>query len=84
MSADERAAISAALRRIWLPESWWDAKLEQMWYRTEPAPYACSLCYFRPMDRGTDHKARHEAWARELAALERMYTLPFTHNRRTR
>jgi hypothetical protein len=34
------------------------------------------------MDRGDDHKAKHEHWARELATLERMYTLPY--NRRPR
>ena len=32
--------------------------------------------YFRPLDQGADHKVRHEAWARELATLERMYTIP--------
>jgi hypothetical protein len=76
MSDDDRAAVEAGLRRLRLPESYWDAKLEQMWHLTEPAQYACSLCYFRPMDRGADHKARHEAWARELALLERMYVTP--------
>jgi hypothetical protein len=34
------------------------------------------------MDRGADHKAKHERWARELALVERMYIMPFTHNRR--
>jgi len=81
MNPDEQAAVEAGMLRIHLPESWWDAKLEQMWHLDEPVK--CALCYFRPMDRGADHRARHEAWARELATLERMYSLSFTH-RRTR
>ena len=81
MTDDDREAIEAGLRRIRLPESYWEAKLEQMWHLHEPVKYA--LCYFRPMDRGLDHKAKREHWARELASLERMYVLPFTHNRRT-
>ena len=82
MTDDDRAAIEAGLRRIRHPESYWEAKLEEMWHLGELV--RCSLCYFRPMDRGLDHKAKHEHWARELAMLERMYTLTFTHNRRTR
>jgi hypothetical protein len=76
----DRAAIEAGLSRLRLPESYWDAKLEQMWHLSEPVK--CALCYFRPMDRGADHKAKHEHWARELATLEKMYTLPFTPKRR--
>ncbi len=60
--SDDRRAIKAGLRRLRLPESYWDAKLEQMWHLAEPVK--CALCYFRPN--------------------ERMYTLPFTPNRRTR
>ena len=81
MTDGDHRAIEAGLRRIRLPESYyWDAKLEQMWHLSEPVK--CALCYFRPMDSGADHKARHEHWARELATLERMYTLPY--NRRSR
>lgn len=80
MTDGDRRAIEAGLRRIRLPESYWDAKLEEMWHLGEPV--RCALCYFRPMDRGADHKARHEHWARELAALKRMYTLRY--NRRPR
>ena len=75
MTDDDRAAVEAGKRWIDVPERWASAK--ERW-----TPDGCSLCRFRPMDRGADHKAKHERWARELATLERMYTLPL--NRRSR
>ena len=74
MSADEKAAVETGLRHIRLLDSWVFAKCEQIWHLEEPVK--CSLCYFRPWDRGADHKAKHEQWARELATLEHMYTIP--------
>ena len=75
MADDDRGALEAGKHWIGVPERWAPAK--ERW-----TPNGCSLCRFRPMDRGADHKARHERWARELATLERMYALPFTPNRR--
>ncbi len=77
MSAEEKAAVEAGLAWLRLPESIWWARLEQYWHLGEPTK--CHMCYFRPVDRGADHKVKHEAWARELAALEKMWTL--THGR---
>ncbi len=83
MTDDDRRAIELGKR--WLNhEGRINLALLERWWRIGERPARpCSLCDFRPMDRGADHKAKHEHWARELATLERMYTLPFTPNRRT-
>ena len=82
MTNEDHAAVEAGLRRLRLPQSYWDATLEEMWHLGEDAVLAHGVP-FRPMDRGVDHKAKHERWARELATLERMYTLSFPDNRRS-
>lgn len=82
MTDDERRAIELGKR--WLNHQGRInlALLERWWRIGERPARRCSLCDFRPMGCCADHKARHEHWARELAMLERTYTLTFTHNRR--
>ena len=84
MTDDDRSAIEVGRRWLNRQGNINLALLERWWRIGERPARPCSLCYFRPMDRGADHKANHEHWARELATLEWMYTLPFTPNRRTR
>lgn len=76
MTSDDRSAIELGKR--WLNHEGHInlAFLERWWRIGEQPARPCSLCYF--------HRANHERWARELALLERMYTLPFTSNRRPR
>ena len=82
MTDDDRRAIELGKRWLNRQGNINLALLERWWMIGEQPARLCSLCYFRPQDRGTDHRANHEHWARELATLERMYTLPFTTNRR--